>query len=174
MRTRMAPSYVNLFMANLEKDLMAMNSTSLVTIYWQHVRHLVTWPGISWTLPSMDQSHTTIKFMAESSTECVTFLDTTVMLENDMLHTDLYTKPLTPTSTYHPIVVVPDTAPTSEESAQEERTLWKDQVSWEITCWAMAMKQIQSTTKSRAVPSCSVHKPYIPAHSNNNHAMCPW
>ena len=58
--------------------------------------------------------------MAESSTKCVSFLDTT---ENDMLHMDLYTKPLTPTSTYHPIAVVPNTAPTSEESVEEERAL---------------------------------------------------
>ena len=35
--------------------------------------------------------HTTMKFTAEMSTECVTFLDTMVMLEDDILHTDLYT-----------------------------------------------------------------------------------
>ena len=64
----------------------------------------LTRPGIPQTLPTTD--HTTIKFTAETSTERVTFLDTTVILENDMLHTDLYTKPtdthqyLSPNSCY--------------------------------------------------------------------------
>ena len=36
MRTRMAPFYANLFMANLEKDLMATNITK-PKVWWQYI-----------------------------------------------------------------------------------------------------------------------------------------
>ena len=93
----MVPSYANLFMANLEKDLMATNSTKS-NVWQQYIKDIFTiWEhgqeSLDLFVPQINLFHTTIKFTAEISTECITFLDTTVLLEDGMLHTGLYTKP---------------------------------------------------------------------------------
>ena len=97
MGTRMAPSYTNLFVAKLEKNLMATNSTK-PKVWWRYIDDIFTnWEhgqeSLKLFLQQINLFHTTIKFTAETSTEHVTFLDTMLMLENDILHTDLYTKP---------------------------------------------------------------------------------
>ncbi len=44
-------------------------------------------------LDQINEFHNTIKFTAEYSTERISFLDTTVILYGNTIHTDLYTKP---------------------------------------------------------------------------------
>ncbi len=44
-------------------------------------------------MQQINDFHPSIKFTAETSTDRVAFLDTTVILEGNKLHTDLYTKP---------------------------------------------------------------------------------
>ena len=91
MGTRMAPSYTNLFMAKLEKDLMATNSTK-PKAWWRYIDDIFTnlehsQESLKFFLQQINLFHTTIKFTAEMSTERITVLDTTLMLENDILHT---------------------------------------------------------------------------------------
>ena len=74
METRMAPSYTNLFMAKLEEDLIFTN--------WDYGQE-----SLKLFLQQINLFHTTIKFTAETFTKRITFLDTTLMLENDILHT---------------------------------------------------------------------------------------
>ena len=128
MRTKMVQSYANLFMTDLENNLIAMNSTK-PKVWWQCIDDIFTiWEhsqeSLELFLQKINVFHTTIKFMAETSTECVTFLDTMVILENDILHTDLY-----PTSICHPkhCTTSIHTARVSDlgESAQKERTLYQ-------------------------------------------------
>ena len=98
MGTRMTPSYANLFMADLEEDLMASTRTKPriwcrryiddIFAIWEHSQD-----ALDLFLQQINLLHPTIKFMAEMSMERVTFLDTTVILEGGTLHTDLYTKP---------------------------------------------------------------------------------
>ena len=92
----MAPSYANLFMAKLEEDLLAWKSARPHTWWryiddifdiWEHGREsLMTF------LDQINSFHPSIKFTSETSTQ-VSFLDTTVILEGNNIHTDLYTKP---------------------------------------------------------------------------------
>ena len=75
MGTRMAPSYANLFMENLEKDLTVPNQKSgyidnIFTI-WEHCQE-----SLKLLQQQINLFHTTIKFMAGMSTEHVTFLGT--------------------------------------------------------------------------------------------------
>ena len=93
----MATPYTKLFMAYLEKDLMFTSSTK-PKFWWQNINNKFNiWKHSQQSLKLFRQKislfHTTIIFTAETSMERVTFLDTTVTLKNDMLHTDLYTKP---------------------------------------------------------------------------------
>ena len=67
-------------------------------VWWRYIDNIFTiWEhgqeSLKLFLQQSNLFHTTIKFMAEMSMEPITFLDTTVILENDILHTDLYSKP---------------------------------------------------------------------------------
>ncbi len=102
MGTRMAPSYANLFMAKLEQDLLARTTTR--PLLWMRFIDdiFAVWKdgqeSLEVFLHEINTYHPTIKFTAEQSTDRVSFLDTTVILEGDTLVTDLYTKP---TDTHH-------------------------------------------------------------------------
>ena len=154
-------------MGKQEKDLMAMNSTK-PKVWWHHIDDIFTiWEhgqdSLELLLQQSNLFHTTIKFTAEMSMECITFLDTTVILENDILHTNQYTKPTDTTSTYHPIAVIPNTTPPqshtdrasdSVESAQEERTLWQDQLKQAIPNSPLVMYGDQRTWSTRLDHTC--------------------
>ena len=74
---------------------------------WTHSRPCVWWRYIDdvfaiWQhgqealdifLEQINNFHPTIKFTSEHSTKSVAFLDTTVILEGNVIHTDLHTKP---------------------------------------------------------------------------------
>ena len=149
---------------------------SLVVIYWWHICHLGTRSGsLKLFLQQINLFHTTIKFTAGTSTKHVTFLDTTVILENDKLHTDLYTK-LTGTHQYlspnrcHPKQC---TTPTPYNQCLRVDFV-KRSNGLRNYLLAHGYETNQLTTKSREQPSYPVHKPYNPTHGNNKHAVCPW
>ena len=80
MGTRMAPSYANLFMANLEEKLMASTSTRQ-KVWWRYIDDIFAirehgQGSLETFLQQINLFHPTIKFTAETSTERVTFLDT--------------------------------------------------------------------------------------------------
>ena len=97
MGTRMAPSYANLFMAELEANLLTC-TTHQPYVWWQFIDDIFAiWKHGRETLKQFLQEinlfHPTIKFTAEYSEDRVNFLDTTAILDGTRIHTDLYTKP---------------------------------------------------------------------------------
>ena len=98
MGTRVAPSYANLFMNKIETNLLAgfylkpttwLRYIDDIFFIWEHgEQNLKNW------YKYLNQSHRTIKFTMEKSKESIHFLDTTVRKDkNNILYTDLYTKP---------------------------------------------------------------------------------
>ena len=97
MGTRMAPSYANLFMAQLENELLANTSTKPL-VWWRYIDDIFTiWSHRETTLKQfveyLNHAHSTIKFTTEWSNESVPFLDTHVSLTEGHLSTDLFVKP---------------------------------------------------------------------------------
>lgn len=82
MGARMAPSYANIFMAELEEDLLTKYPKK--PLLWKRYIDdiLCIWPGPPSELESfmlyLNQCHPTIKFTYESSTNSVDFLDLTI------------------------------------------------------------------------------------------------
>ena len=82
MGTKMAPSYANLFMAELEERLLRNSTTD--PILWKRYMDdiLCIWPGSQQSLDNFMQylngAHPTIKFTSESSPYSVDFLDVTI------------------------------------------------------------------------------------------------
>ena len=112
MGTKMAPSYANIFMGRLEKQLLQSvtpKSLSLlrfidyIDMKWIHGKE--TLEAFLYTANSF---HPTIRFTAEVSNDKHIFLDTTSHLVDDKVVVDLYTKPtdshqyLLPTSCHPP------------------------------------------------------------------------
>ena len=84
--TQMAPSFANIFMGKLEKNLLPQ-ATHKPTILWRYIDDINTY-------------HATIKFNAKWSWESITFLDTKIVHDGNHLVTDPHTKP-TDTRQYH-------------------------------------------------------------------------
>ena len=97
MGTRMAPSFANLFMGRLEREFLLTQNVKPrewwrfiddIFAIWTHgeliLRHFIE---------SLNCHHPTIKFTATWSAEKITFLDTTVYLDNGRIKTDLHVKP---------------------------------------------------------------------------------
>ena len=82
MGTKMAPSYANIFMAELEEKLLA--NYPITPLLWKRYIDdiLCIWPGppseLNQFMQYLNQSHPTIKFTHESSTNSVDFLDLTI------------------------------------------------------------------------------------------------
>ena len=112
--TRMAPSYANLFMHDLESRLLA----------WVPVKPFIWLRYIDdifmvWTkgekkllefLKNINNFHDTIKFTFDWSRDCINYLDVQVINKGGVIETDLYTKPislLTSISTFitHPVIL---------------------------------------------------------------------
>jgi len=91
MGTRMAPSYANLFMADLEERLLANYPTQpkLWLRYLDDI--LLVWPGDKESLDDfvryLNSAHDTIKFTCESSEQSVDFLDLTIYKGSRFLNT---------------------------------------------------------------------------------------
>ena len=82
MGTKMAPSYANIFMAELEEKLLDNYPTK--PLVWKRYIDdiLCIWPGppsqIDHFMLYLNQSHPTIKFTHEHSTQSINFLDLTI------------------------------------------------------------------------------------------------
>ena len=112
MGTKMAPSYTNIFMGRLEKQLLQsvrlkpfswLRFIDDIDMKWIHGRET-----LEAFLETANSFHSTIRFTAEVSNDKHVFLDTMSHLADDKVAVDLYTKPtdshqyLLPTSC-HPL-----------------------------------------------------------------------
>ena len=108
MGSPMAPTYANIFMAVLEKELLLKAPNGLIPIEW--IRFIDDIFAI-WThgidklqhfLTYINEFHPTIKFDYIYSLETVNFLDTTIYINsNNKLESDLYIKPTDRTLLLH-------------------------------------------------------------------------
>ncbi|GFO41068.1 hypothetical protein PoB_006757300 [Plakobranchus ocellatus] len=96
MDTCMAPSYANLFMDELEEELLASAATKPkiglryiddIFLIWTHGRS-----NLDVFIAHANDFHASIKFSSTISSFHVPFLDV-MGLSDDILHTDLYSKP---------------------------------------------------------------------------------
>ncbi|PIK56552.1 hypothetical protein BSL78_06520 [Apostichopus japonicus] len=97
MGTKMAPSFANIFMGNLEKEFLSRQNLKPHTwlryiddifMIWTHGE-----ANLKLFIDDINSFHHTIKFTADFSGHGVHFLDTTVTLQNGSLKTDLFNKP---------------------------------------------------------------------------------
>ena len=102
MGTQMAPTFTNIFMGKLERNILHQ-ATHKPTVWWRFIDDIFA----VWThgedklikfIDDVDGYHRTIKFTSEWSRESVTFLDTRITRDGYRLVTDLHTKP---TDTHH-------------------------------------------------------------------------
>ena len=104
MGTRIAPLYANIFMDDLERNILA-NAERTPSIWWRYIGGIFAiWPHgekqIRTLVKYRNQCHPSIKFTAKWSSRSVTFLETTLMVKDEgCLTTDLYLK-LTDTHQY--------------------------------------------------------------------------
>ena len=82
----MAPSFANIFMGKVEKDLLKQVTHRPTHMYYLELK-------LREFCEEINSFHLTIKFTAEWSRKSITFLDTTVIRKGNCLVTDLYTKP---------------------------------------------------------------------------------
>ena len=98
MGTCMAPSYVNIFMDNLERWILA-NLGAVPSTWWRYRDDIFAiWPHseerLTQFLKKINDLHLSIKFTAEWFAKFVSFLDTEVSVHNEgYLTIDLYVKP---------------------------------------------------------------------------------
>ena len=98
MCTRMAPSYANIFIDDLERNMLA-NAEKTPSIWWRYIDDtFVIWPHDERYLRTfvkyINECHPLIKFMTEWSPRSVMFLDTQVTVNDEgRLTTNLYVKP---------------------------------------------------------------------------------
>ena len=98
MGTRVAPSFANLFMADFEEKHVY---THQYQPYWW--KRFIDDIFMIWTLgqekleifiQDLNSCHPSIKFTYETSTSCLSFLDTNVKIDEEgTIYTDLYSKP---------------------------------------------------------------------------------
>ena len=112
MGTKMAPSYANIFMGRLEKQL--LQSVTPKPLSWLRFIDDINMKWIHGTetleafLETANSFHPTIRFIVEVSNDKHVFLDTTSRFVDDKVVVDLYTKPtdshqyLLPTSCHPP------------------------------------------------------------------------
>ena len=97
MGTRMAPTYANLFMGDLERKLLAQSPLKPF-IWWRYIDDIfMVWTQgeekLNEFITHINSSHNTIKFTHEFSESSISFLDVTVLLDNNnQISTDLYVK----------------------------------------------------------------------------------
>ena len=98
MGTKLAPSYANIFMGELESKMLR-TAPYQPYVYLRYIDDIfIIWTGTEMQLQAFynhcNQFHKSIKFTIEYSTEKITFLDTVVHRNNDgKIVFDLYCKP---------------------------------------------------------------------------------
>lgn len=97
MGTKMAPSYANIFMGRLEKQLLETSIEKPLSWYRfiddVDMKWIETEENLENFIIHANSVHPTIKFTHEISKSNITFLDTTSTLSNGVLSTDIYSKP---------------------------------------------------------------------------------
>ena len=108
MGTRTAPSYANLFMADLEQKLLNNTPQNLKPLIWKRYIDdiFLIWTHGEHTLidfiQHLNSAHPTIQFVHDYSHSSIHFLDSTVRLHpQGTLTTTLYTKPTDRTALLH-------------------------------------------------------------------------
>lgn len=95
--TRMAPSYANIFMDNLERRLLR-DAEVKPYIWWRYIDDIF----IIWTegerkleefIKYLNNAHNTIKFTSKCSVNEIEFLDVRVINKSGVLETDVFVKP---------------------------------------------------------------------------------
>ena len=114
MGTRMAPSYANIFMGKLETQLLQY-TTDRPSTWWRYIDDIfaiwsVGQERLQLFLQEINNFHPTIKFTSEWSKECISSLDTKVIIDDSDIYTDLYSKP---TDTHPPVPVPKELPPKS-------------------------------------------------------------
>ena len=94
--TRMAPSYANIFMGRLEKELLTTHHQQPL-VWWRYIDDVFAVcthgePQLQAFLDHLNSHNHTIKFTAEWSRKEVSYLDAKVLLEDGKIRTDLHCK----------------------------------------------------------------------------------
>ena len=111
MGTKMAPTYANMFMGCLEKQLLI--SVTMKPISWLRfiddidMKWLHGRDNLDTFIQEANSFHSTIRFTAEVSKDKHVFLDTQSRLDEDRICTDLYTEP---TATHQYLLPILNTA----------------------------------------------------------------
>jgi hypothetical protein len=97
MGTKMAPSYANLFMAQLETKFLS-NQPCVPSVWLRFIDDIfLIWdhplPELQLFLQDLNTFHSTIKFTMEMSKDEIHFLDTTIYKSGNKLSSKLYVKP---------------------------------------------------------------------------------
>ena len=98
MGTCMAPSYANIFMDNLERQMLA-KMDAVTSTWWRYINDVFAiWPHgeeqLIKFLVEINQFHPSVKFTTKWSAKFASFLNTKVTVKNEgCLTTDLYVKP---------------------------------------------------------------------------------
>ena len=97
MGTKMAPAYANIFMAHLETNFLK-TQPKLPLLYKRYIDDIfILWQhdlaSLHQFMEAYNNFHPTIKFTHEISNTEIHFLDVTVYISNNQLHTKLYCKP---------------------------------------------------------------------------------
>ena len=99
MGTPMAPAGANLFMGKLESLLLDSSPVPMSADFWKRFIDdiFLLWTdsldNLNLFLDHINSLHPTIKFTSSVSSESIPFLDINIILKNDYLHSDLYSKP---------------------------------------------------------------------------------
>ena len=109
MGTRMAPSYANLFMAQLDESFLERSTCRRPFVWWRYIDDIfLIWhhgeDTLSTFIEDLNSFHQSIQFTAEWSSHSITFLDTHVFLTDGVL--SFTPSQPTHTSTCHLVVVI--------------------------------------------------------------------
>ncbi|XP_065893417.1 uncharacterized protein [Dysidea avara] len=105
MGTKMAPNFANLFMTNFEEKYI-LQQTTKPFLYRRYIDDIfLIWTDTSEKLKSLidniNNNHPTIKVTSETSTGSINYLDLTITVKSNKLHTTTFFKP-TNTFSYLP------------------------------------------------------------------------
>ncbi|XP_071478870.1 uncharacterized protein [Diadema antillarum] len=112
MGTPVAPSYANIFMGEIEAELLELTNAIFPRSWKRYIDDIIfIWTQCPQSLAQFQNTvnalHPRIKFTFESSPDCVNFLDLKVLSDDGTLQTELYSKPtdshtFLPPSSCHP------------------------------------------------------------------------
>ena len=98
MGTKCAPNYANLFMGEFEDKHIYTRIKEKAKLYLRFIDNIfMVWTSthkeLERFIKEINLVHPSIKFTVETSKNEINFLDTTVYIKNNVLHTKTYRKP---------------------------------------------------------------------------------